>query len=92
MASSIKLNLQATAVKDEPVAGWQAETYVLSATARGAAQKPTPVDLADDDVLEIELENGTRLLVAGEDAGRYLGQPDATVRMRIASASAEACA
>ena len=34
--------------------------------------------LASGDVLEIKLENGRRLLVAAEDAERYLGR--ATVR------------
>jgi hypothetical protein len=33
-----------------------------------------PCVLADGDVLELELENGTRLLVAAEDAERYLGR------------------
>jgi pimeloyl-ACP methyl ester carboxylesterase len=47
----------------------------ISAAARGADEKaPEPVEMKPDDVLELELEDGTRLLVAAEDAERYLGK------------------
>lgn len=67
-------NLQAHPAADENVAGWQATGYVLSTAARGSEKAAPPVVLADGDVLELELENGTRLLVAAEDAERYLGR------------------
>ena len=70
---TIKLKLNAAAQTNESVAGWQARTYSLTTAARGVDQAPVPLDLAADDVLELELENGTRLLVAAEDAERYLG-------------------
>lgn len=74
MTAKLILNLQSAPPVAETIADWAAQTYVLGATARGVAQTPQQVQLAPDDVLEIELENGTRLLVAGEDAERYLGR------------------
>ena len=74
MNPSLTLNLHAAPPMTETVAGWQVERYALSGTARGPEQAPQKVVLAPDDVLEIELENGTRLLVAAEDAERYLGR------------------
>ncbi|MBI2305839.1 MAG: CHAT domain-containing protein [Rhodocyclales bacterium] len=53
--------------------GWTAETYNIGGTARGMEPAVTNETLAPDAVLELELANGTRLLVAAEDAGRYLG-------------------
>lgn len=77
MNPSLTLNLQADAPTTETVAGWQVERYALSGTARGPGQAPQKVALAPDDVLQIELENGTQLLVAAEDAERYLGKAPA---------------
>jgi len=74
MPNPITLKLNAASQTSESVAGWQAETFTLTTAARGQDQAPLPVKLAPDDVLELELENGTRLLVAAEDAERYLGQ------------------
>ena len=74
MNPSLTLNLQAAPPMTETVAGWQVESYALSGTARGPEQAPQKVVLASADVLEIELENGTRLLVVAEDAERYLGR------------------
>ena len=74
MNPSLTLNLQAAPPLAETVAGWQVESYALSGTARRPEQASQQVALAPDDVLEIELENGTRLLVAAEDRGRYLGR------------------
>lgn len=72
---SLTLKLNATSKSEKPVAGWQAESYTLAPGARAAGQEPATVKLEPDDVLELELENGTRLLVAAEDAWRYLGGP-----------------
>ncbi len=77
MNPSLTLNLQADAPSTDTVAGWQVERYALSGTARGPGQAPQKVALAADDVLQIELENGTHLLVAAEDAERYLGKAPA---------------
>ena len=74
MNPSLTLNLQAAPPVKETVAGWQVESYALSGTARGPEQASQKVALTPGDVLEIELENGTRLLVAAEDAERYLGR------------------
>lgn len=73
MSNPITLKLNAASLSSDSVAGWQAETYVLTSAARGGDQAPLPVELAPDDVLELELEDGTLLLVAAEDAERYLG-------------------
>lgn len=77
MDPSLSLNLQAGPPTTESVAGWQVARYTLSGAARGPGQEPQKLALAPDDVLEIELENGTRLLVAAEDAERYLGKAPA---------------
>ena len=74
MNPSLILNHQAAPPLTETVAGWQVERYAFSGTARGPEQATQQVVLAASDVLEIELENGTRLLVAAEDAERYLGR------------------
>lgn len=74
MPTPITLQLNAACRSSESVAGWEAETYTLTSAARGVDTAPPPVELAPDDVLELELENGTRLLLAAEDAERYLGR------------------
>lgn len=58
---------------DTTLADWPADVYELDGMARGEAERVTPESLAPDDVLELELANGTRILVAAADAGRYLG-------------------
>lgn len=70
---TITLKLNAAAQARDTVAGWTAETYALITAARGMAPGIGPVELDEDAVMELELENGTRLLVAAEDAERYLG-------------------
>ena len=55
-------------------AGWNRRSYVLAGAARDATQPPRTVELPEGAVLEIELANGQRLLVAAEDAERYLGR------------------
>lgn len=70
---TITLKLNTSAQYPEPVGDWHAESYILAPTARAAGVAPTEIKLAPNAVLELELENGIRLLVAAEDAGRYLG-------------------
>lgn len=67
-------NLQAHPAANETLGEWQATAYVPSTMARSSEKAAPPVPLAAGDVLELELENGTRLLVAAEDAERYLGR------------------
>lgn len=58
---------------DTTLAEWPAEVYVLDGMSRGEAERVAPAALEPDDVLELELANGTRILVAAADAERYLG-------------------
>lgn len=64
--------------------GWTAEAYDIGGTARGKEAKLPTSSVPPEAVLELELANGTRLLVAAKDAGRYLG----TVTGRGADAEA----
>ena len=77
MNPALTLNLPASSPATEQVGDWQAQHFSLAGAARGAGQPSQSVQVAPDDVLELELENGTRLLVAGEDAERYLGRAPA---------------
>ncbi len=61
--------------EDASLAGWPAEVYELDGLARGAEERVELEDLAPDTVLELELANGTRILVSADDAERYLGAP-----------------
>jgi triacylglycerol esterase/lipase EstA (alpha/beta hydrolase family)/tetratricopeptide (TPR) repeat protein len=72
--SQIKLRIDGKR-KDETITldGWTTETYELDGLSRGAAERIEPAALAPDTVLELELADGTCILVAAEDAGRYLG-------------------
>lgn len=56
--------------------GWRARQYVISAARGAAAPQPERVELPPDAVVEITLEDGSQLLVAAEDAQRYLGVPE----------------
>jgi hypothetical protein len=58
---------------DTSVAEWPAEFYELDGASRGEAQCEKPDALDPDAVLELELANGTRILVAAADAESYLG-------------------
>lgn len=58
---------------DGAPAGWTVEAYELDGMSRGAAERVVPEALAPDAVLELELANGRRILVAAADAERYLG-------------------
>lgn len=59
--------------KDTTLAEWPAEVYELDGMSRGEAERVELKELEPDAVLELELANGTRILVAAEDAERYLG-------------------
>lgn len=75
MTNPIFLQFTSGQPKRETIADWQVDVISISAAARGADEKaPEPVEVQPDDVLELELEDGTRLLVAAEDAERYLGK------------------
>lgn len=70
---TIHLRMSAVPTKEPPVCDWESQLYVLSSAVRGTAEPPLDLELKADDVLELELESGLRLLVAAEDAERYLG-------------------
>jgi hypothetical protein len=55
-----------------PAPQWHAETYVLSG-ARGIGSEQVDVPLGPDDVVELILGDGTRVLAASDDLERYLG-------------------
>ncbi len=69
----VSLRIAGTRMQDEAVANWTAEVYDLDGLSRGAEDRVTPEALAPDDVLELELSGGVRVLVAAEDAARYFG-------------------
>ncbi len=60
---------------DNTLDEWPAEVYALDGLARGTAERVRPEALDPDTVLELELVNGTRILVAAEDMERYFGAP-----------------
>lgn len=71
---NIKLRIDGTLKEqDTSLAEWPAEVYELDGLSRGEAQRVAPEALEPDAVLELELVNGARILVAAEDAERYLG-------------------
>ncbi len=61
----------------ETIAGWQAESYVITDTSRSSDQHSTSEPIEPDAVLELELANGMRILVSAEDSDRYLGSSTA---------------
>ncbi len=70
----ITLQIDGSAASSTTVAGWAADVYVLDGgMARSAEEPPPSLHLKADAVLELELANGTRILVAAEDAKRYFG-------------------
>ena len=72
--ANIKLRIDgALREEDASLAEWPAEVYELDGLSRGDAQRIAPESLEADAVLELELVNGTRILVSAEDAERYLG-------------------
>ncbi|PIU31183.1 MAG: hypothetical protein COT06_09510 [Syntrophobacteraceae bacterium CG07_land_8_20_14_0_80_61_8] len=58
---------------DHYLAEWPAEVYELDGLSRGEGERAEIEGLEPDTVLELELANGTRILVAAADAERYLG-------------------
>lgn len=69
----ITLKLEADRVSTDIFAGWEFDSFTLSTASRGEEGMTRTLDLPPDTVLELELSDGTRLLVAAEDAERYLG-------------------
>jgi hypothetical protein len=52
MTTTLKLN--ASAIRTDPLAGWDISGYALTTAARDAAQAEAAVSLAENDVLELE--------------------------------------
>ncbi len=73
MSDTITLTIEGSVASKETIAGWEAEVFTLDGAARGADTALPSLELTDDTVLELELANGVRLLVAAKDAHRYLG-------------------
>lgn len=69
----VGLSIDGYAAGQESLAGWDAEVFVLDGVARGVDAPAPRLALDPDAVLELELANGTRILVAAADAERYLG-------------------
>ncbi len=70
----INLRIDGTArQEDTSLSEWPAEVYELDGLSRGEAERVELKALEPDTVLELELANGTRILVAAADAERYLG-------------------
>ena len=74
---TINLQIDGAYLKTETVAGWQAETFILDSAARGTETALPHIDLPADAVIELDLSNGSRVLVAAGDIERYLGQAPA---------------
>lgn len=75
MAQPVVISLELASRRTESQPGWETETFVLASTARGGPGESRQLALQPDDVIELVLDNGESLLVAAEDAGRYLGMP-----------------
>ncbi|PPK73906.1 lecithin:cholesterol acyltransferase [Methylobacter tundripaludum] len=72
--NQITLRVDGTLKKeDTTLVQWPAEVYELDGLSRGDAERIVPNTLKPDAVLELELANGTHILVAAGDAERYLG-------------------
>ncbi|MDD3517878.1 MAG: hypothetical protein PHQ14_05980, partial [Chromatiales bacterium] len=69
----VTLHVEGRLVDAETVEGWASEAYALDGVARGAGTGIPELELDADDVLELELQDGSRLLVAAADAEQYLG-------------------
>ncbi|MCA0187643.1 MAG: hypothetical protein LCH90_16945, partial [Proteobacteria bacterium] len=73
MAQPVVISLELASHRSESQSGWDTETFVLAGVARGGSGDTRRLELQPDDVVELELDSGERLLVAAEDVGRYLG-------------------
>ena len=72
---AIKLLIDTAPPTHEKFAGWETTCFEIAAAARDSKERDIrPRSIPPDAVLELELDNGTRLLVAAEDAERYLGK------------------
>lgn len=71
----IKLLIDTAPPQHEEFAGWKTTCFDIATAARDIKGRDVkPRTIPADAVLELELDNGTRLLVAAEDAERYLGK------------------
>jgi hypothetical protein len=71
MRDTITLAIEGSVVGKEMIADWEAEVFTLDGAERRQQAALPSLDLIGDTVLE--LANGIRILVALEDAHRYLG-------------------
>ena len=71
--AGIALRNEGLRKEDVALGGWTAEVYELDGLARGVSERAFET-LDANAVLELELANGTRILVAAADADRYLGE------------------
>lgn len=69
---SFRIDGTLLAESDTSLPDWPADVYELDGLVRGEGEQLVR-QLNPDTVLELQLADGTRLLVAAEDAGRYLG-------------------
>ncbi len=73
-ATTVLLRIAGTPDANCPApTGWEARAYTIDGAARAAGGEAVIDTLRTDDVLELELADGTRLLVAADEAPRYLG-------------------
>lgn len=71
--SVIQLQIHASEQPGQELPNWQGKTFNLMAGTRSAdSTAANNVDLAADDVVELELQDGSSILAAAEDVGRYL--------------------
>jgi CHAT domain-containing protein/pimeloyl-ACP methyl ester carboxylesterase len=69
--TTITLHIDGKLQSTHTVADWQADIYSLDAAARGTGEQLPAIALEPDTVLELELDDGTRILLAAEDTDRY---------------------
>jgi pimeloyl-ACP methyl ester carboxylesterase len=70
-STPITLHIDGRLQSTQTVADWQADVYHLDGAARGSGEELPQLSLEPDTVLELELVDSTRILVAAEDAKRY---------------------
>lgn len=73
MADTLTLQLTPVDVAGRADAGWSVSAYSLAGPARGKPGPTIEVNIDIDSILELELNDGSRLLAAAADAERYLG-------------------
>ena len=73
---TITLRIDGVARESERVGAWEADVYAIDGRSRGPDDRAKIENMpVSDAVLELELANGTHILVAAEDAADYLGEP-----------------